>query len=75
MGQPAASARVIVGLIEKQRRLAESPDPLQRAHTLWVAAELDKRLSRCTDWEIAELLGEAADDAETGRPVRLIQEQ
>lgn len=53
------SVRIIVGLIEKQRRLADSHDPLQRAQTLWVAAELDKHLSRCTDPEIAELLGKA----------------
>ena len=51
--------RVVIGLIEKQRRLADSHDPLERAQTLWVAAELDKRLSRCTDPEIAELLSKA----------------
>ena len=55
MEQPARTVRVAIGLIEKQRRLADSPDPLERAQTLWVAAELDKRLSRCTDPEIAEL--------------------
>jgi|HubBroStandDraft_4_1064222.scaffolds.fasta_scaffold593125_1 hypothetical protein len=56
MEQPARTVRVIIGLIGKQRRLADSHDPLERAQTLWVAAELDKRLSRCSDWEIAELL-------------------
>jgi hypothetical protein len=61
MEQPARTLRVTIGLIEKQRRLADSPDPLERAQTLWVAAELDKRLSRCTDPEIAELLGKAAE--------------
>jgi len=59
MEQPVRSVRVIVGLIDKQRRLADSHDPLERAQTLWVAAELDKRLSRCADPEIAELLGKA----------------
>jgi hypothetical protein len=59
MEQQARTVRVIVGLIEKQRRLADSPDPFQRAQTLWLATELDKRLSRCSDWEIAELLGKA----------------
>jgi hypothetical protein len=48
--------RTALDLIERQRRLADSHDPLQRAQTLWVAAELDKRLSRCTDAQIAELL-------------------
>ena len=56
------SARILgiaLGLIEKQRRLADSRDPLERAKTLWVATELDKRLSRCTDAQIAELLARA----------------
>ena len=48
--------RIALALIERQRRLADSHDPLERAKTLWVATELDKRLSRCTDAQIAELL-------------------
>jgi|SRR5579871_468478 len=48
-----------LALIEKQRRLADSHDPLQRAKTLWIAAELDRRLSHCTDAQIAELLARA----------------
>lgn len=45
--------------IERQRKLADSPDPLERAQTLWVAVELDKRLSHCTNAQIAELLARA----------------
>lgn len=57
-----ASARILsnaLALIERQRRLADSHDPLERATTLWVATELDKRLSDCTDAQIAELLARA----------------
>ena len=53
------TVRIALELIERQRRLADSHDPLQRAKTLWVATELDKRLSRCTDAQIAELLARA----------------
>ena len=56
------SARILgnaLALIERQRRLADSHDPLERAKTLWVATELDKRLSRCTDAQIADLLARA----------------
>ena len=48
--------RIALELIERQRRLADSRDPLERAKTLWVATELDNRLSPCTDAQIAELL-------------------
>ena len=48
--------RVIRALIQKQRKLADSPDPLERAGTLWVTVELDRRLSRCTDLEIANIM-------------------
>jgi hypothetical protein len=51
--------RIALGLIERQRHLADSHDPLERAQTLWVATELDKRLSHCTDAQIAELLARA----------------
>jgi hypothetical protein len=40
--------RIARALIEKQRRLAYCHDPLQPPKTLWVSAELDKRLSHCT---------------------------
>ena len=48
--------RIALDLIERQRQLGDSHDPVQRARTLWVATELDKRLSRCTDAQIAELI-------------------
>ena len=51
--------RIALEFIERQRKLADSHDPLERAKTLWVATELDKRLSRCTDAQIAELLARA----------------
>jgi len=56
MGDSTPTLRIALDLIEKQRRLADSHDPLRRAGTLWVATELDKRLSHCTDAQIAELL-------------------
>jgi hypothetical protein len=56
MGNSTERVRIALALIERQRRLADSHHPLQRAKTLWVAAELDKRISRCTDAQIAELL-------------------
>jgi len=48
--------RTVLELMEWQRRLAGSRDPLQRAKTLWVATELNECLSRCTDAQMAELL-------------------
>ena len=48
--------RIIRALIKKQRKLADSLDPLERAGTLRVAVELDQRLSRCTDQEIANIM-------------------
>jgi hypothetical protein len=59
MEDSAQIVRIALALIERQRRLADSHDPLQRAGTLWIAAELNKRLSRCTDAQIAELLARA----------------
>jgi hypothetical protein len=56
MGDSVPTLRIVADLIDKQRRLADSHDPCERAKTLWVATELDKRLSRCTDVQIAELL-------------------
>jgi hypothetical protein len=59
MEHSASSLRMICRLIDRQRRLAESHDPLERASTLWVAGELDDRLSCCTDQEIAQLIHKA----------------
>jgi len=59
MGDSAPTLGIALALIERQRRLADSHDPLQRAGTLWIATELDKRLLRCTDAQIAELLARA----------------
>jgi hypothetical protein len=42
------TVRIARALIEKQRRLAYYHDALQPPTTLWVSAELDKRLSHCT---------------------------
>jgi hypothetical protein len=47
---------VVRALIEKQRGLANSDDSSMRFRTLWVAAMLDKRLSHCTDRQIADLM-------------------
>jgi hypothetical protein len=57
--EDALRLRAALALIEGQRRLADSHNPLERAKTLWIAAELDKRLSRCTDAQIADLLARA----------------
>lgn len=59
MGDSESTLLAAVAFIERQRKLADSPDPLERAQTLWVATELNKRLSRCTDAQIAELLARA----------------
>ena len=56
MEDSSEKVRIALELIERQRRLADSRDPLERAKTLWVATELGKRLSRCTDAQIGELL-------------------
>ena len=48
--------RVVRVLIRRQRRLMHSSDPLERFHTLWIAALLDEHLTQCTDREIGELL-------------------
>src|SRR5579862_5324785 len=59
MGDSEPTLLAALALIEGQRRLADSHNPLERAKTLWIATELDKRLSRCTDAQIAELLARA----------------
>jgi hypothetical protein len=59
MGEPTPTLSAALALITRQRKLADSSDPLERAKTPWVAVELDKRLSRCTDAQIAELLARA----------------
>jgi hypothetical protein len=48
--------RVVVALIERQRRLVDSTDPARRFQTLWIASLLDNRLRQCTDRGIGELL-------------------
>lgn len=47
---------VVRALIERQRELTTSPDPKERFRTLWIAALLDKRLARCSDREIGDLM-------------------
>ena len=48
--------RIVRVLIQRQRRLMRSSDPVERFHTLWIAALLDEHLIQCTDHEIGELL-------------------
>jgi hypothetical protein len=48
--------RAIHALIERQRRVAASPDLAVRCRTLWIATRLDQQLSRCTDHEIGQLM-------------------
>ena len=60
--------RIIRALIKKQRKLADSLDPLERAGTLRVAVELDQRLSRCTDQEIANIMTVAKSDCHFSNP-------
>jgi hypothetical protein len=43
-------------LIREQRRLANSPHLAMRFRTLWVAAQLDRQLTQCTDRELGELM-------------------
>jgi hypothetical protein len=53
--------RVVRALIERQRDLASSPRTSSRLRILWIAALLDKRLARCSDREIGDLLSFAQD--------------
>ena len=48
--------RVVRILIERQRRLMRSSDPVERFHTLWIVALLDEHLTQCTDREIGDLM-------------------
>jgi hypothetical protein len=48
--------QVIRALIEDQRRLARSTNPSERASILWLAAALQRLLSRQSDHEIGNLL-------------------
>jgi hypothetical protein len=48
--------RAVRALIDEQRKLAESADPLERFRVLWVAATLDEHLAQCTDHEVGELM-------------------
>jgi len=59
MGDSAPTLLAALAFIERQRKLADSQNPLERAKTLWIATELDRRLSHCTDAQIAELLARA----------------
>ena len=59
MGDSAPTLLAALAFIERQRKLADSHNPLERAKTLWIATELDKRLSHCTDAQIADLLARA----------------
>lgn len=43
-------------LFEAQRRLAGSPNLIERLSTLWAGALLGERLARCSDHEIGDLL-------------------
>ena len=59
---------VVRALIERQRRLLKSGNPAERFRTLWVAAMLDKRLTHCTDRQIAELMKCIEDRLDTFGP-------
>ena len=43
-------------LFETMRKLAGSPDLLERLKTLWVGAQLSERLEWCSDAQIGDLL-------------------
>jgi len=43
-------------LFERQRKLDESHDPIERFKVLWIMAELGERLEQCSDHEIGDLL-------------------
>ncbi len=60
MEHGSGAESVVRALIERQLDLASSTDVLRRFRTLWVAAMLDKRLTHCTDCQIAELLSLAS---------------
>jgi hypothetical protein len=52
-----AARRIEVrALISELRRLATSPDPLDRFRTLWITVLLHERLGDCTDREIGDLM-------------------
>jgi hypothetical protein len=56
MGQSADTLRIVAELIDRQRKLADSSEPLRHAKTLWVATQLDKRLSRkCAEQPTSEI--------------------
>jgi hypothetical protein len=48
--------RIVRAFIEKQCKVVRSLNPTVRFGVLWIAASLDKRLRRCTDLEIGDLL-------------------
>ena len=56
MEQGSQRYRAIRALVERQRRLAASPNLGARIPILWIAATLHKRLGRCTDREIGDLM-------------------
>ena len=53
--------RVICVLIERQRTLLASPNPLKRFGVLWIAVTLDKCLRQCANHEIGQLLSVVQD--------------
>jgi hypothetical protein len=52
----AARRIALLALIDEMRRIANSPDPLERFRTLWIGVLLNDRLLLCTDREIGDLL-------------------
>jgi hypothetical protein len=48
-------------LFECQRKLAGSHDLLERLKTLWIGAQLGRRLECCSDAQIADLLSKVQD--------------
>jgi hypothetical protein len=50
------SDRAVRALIQRQRRLANSPHLTERFRILWVAAQLDQQLACCSDREISGLI-------------------
>jgi hypothetical protein len=52
----AARRLQVRALIGELHRLANSPDPLERFRTLWIAVLLHERLVHCTDREIGDLM-------------------
>ena len=56
MEHPIPDEPSVEELFEYQRKLAGSQDLAERLKTLWVGAQLGKRLEYCSDSQIADLL-------------------